>query len=278
MGSRPIRELLREGASAIREGERMPIEELARRTGMTVRNVRALQAKSLLPAPELVGRKAFYTERHVARVMLVRKLQSRSFSLAAIQTLLETWEAGSKVMDVLGLEDSLMTSGAPIVHEEEDVAETFPELLAPRVLEKAIALEIVVERDGRFVAPNAELLRILKQQVATGYDLAIALDEAKELYADLERIAARFRDSFFRNVVAPYLQPEALAQGAGLTDVAEKIAVLRPLVLRAVTILLWRAIERTGGPPPGFDADMPFPAAPTPETQGDPEDDLPDEG
>ena len=233
----------------------MPIEELARRTGMTVRNIRALQAKSLLPPAELVGRKAFYTERHVARILLVRKLQSRSFSLASIQTLLETWVAGSGLMDVLGLEDSLMTAGAPVAAEEAaDVEQTFPELLAPRVLEKAIALDIVVNREGRFVAPSGELLDIVKQQVAAGYDLEVVLDEAQLLYADLERIAARFRDSFFRNIVAPYMAAET--PGSGVSEVAEKIAILRPLVMRAVTILMWRAIERSGGPPPGAPADL----------------------
>lgn len=277
MGSRKIPETPRESSPAPREHERMPIEELARRTGMTVRNVRALQAKSLLPPPEFVGRKAFYTERHVARVMLVRKLQSRRFSLAAIQTLLETWEAGSGVMDMLGLEDSLMTAGAPVVREQENVEGTFPELLRPRALEKALALEIIVERDGRLVAPNEELLDILKQQVAAGYDVEVVLDEAKELSADLERIAARFRDSFFRHIVAPYMKPEAL--GSGVADVAEKIAILRPLALRAVTILLWRAIERSGGPPPGFDANLPFPGMPIPGEAEDPANDdvAPDE-
>lgn len=247
MGSRKSPAAPPNDASPLPTRERMPIEELARRTGMTVRNVRALQAKSLLPAPELVGRKAFYNERHVARVMLVRKLQSRSFSLSAIQTLLETWVAGSGLMDVLGLEDSLMTAGAPEASAEVDVEQAFPALLQPRVLEKARALELVVERDGRFVAPNEELLSIVKQQVAAGYDLEVVLDEAAILAADLERIAARFRESFFRNIVAPYLAPDAL--GSGVAAVGEKVAVLRPLVIRAVTLLLWRAIERSGGPP-----------------------------
>src|SRR6187549_2225141 len=110
-----------------KEAERMPIEELARRTGVTVRNLRAMHARSLLPPPELVGRKGFYTERHVARVMLVLKLQSRRFSLAAIEALLESWEAGSGLMDVMGLEDSLLTPGTSGSNIEADVEEAFPE-------------------------------------------------------------------------------------------------------------------------------------------------------
>ena len=225
----------------------MPIEELARRTGMTVRNLRAMHSRSLLPPPALVGRKGFYGERHVARVMLVLKLQSRGFSLAAIEALLASWEAGSGLMEVMGLEDSLLTPGTTGSVSEADVKQTFPELLRNRrALAKALAQELVVEKEGRFVAPNAELLEIVKQQVAAGFPLETLLDEGDVLIADLERIAARFRQSFFKHVVDPYLEPETLA--TGLSDIADKVARLRPLSVRLVSILLARAIERGGGP------------------------------
>jgi DNA-binding transcriptional MerR regulator len=225
----------------------MPIEELARRTGMTVRNLRAMHARSLLPLPELVGRKGFYTERHVARVMLVLKLQSRRFSLAAIEALLESWEAGSGLMDVMGLEDSLLTPGTSGSNAEADVEETFPELLAePRALAKALAQELIVERDGRYIAPDAELLDIVKQQVVAGFPLLELLEQGDVLMDDLDRIAARFRQSFFKHVVDRHLEPGKV--GTGLSDIADKVARLRPLSVRLVTILLSRAIERGGGP------------------------------
>jgi DNA-binding transcriptional MerR regulator len=227
-------------------GDRMPVEELARRTGVTVRNLRAMQARAVLERPELVGRKGFYTERHVARVLLVLKLQSRGFSLASIQALIESWQAGGGIMDVMGLEDALMTPGASGVVREVDVEEAFPELLDdPRALAKAIEQELVVERDGRYVAPNAELLGIVKQEVAAGFPLEALLRDGDLLLEDVERIAARFRKSFFDHVVNPHL--DAGMTGAALNDVAAKVALLRPLSVRVVSILLARAIERGGG-------------------------------
>jgi DNA-binding transcriptional MerR regulator len=233
-----------------RNGGGMPIEELARRTGMTVRNLRAMHSRSLLPPPTLEGRKGFYSERHVARVMLVLKLQSRGFSLAAIEALLKSWEAGSGLMEVMGLEDSLLTPGTPGSVLEADVEQAFPELLRnKRTLAKALAQELVVKQGGRFVAPNAELLDLVKQQALAGFPLETLLDEGALLIADLERIAARFRRSFFKYVVDPYLEPAAL--GTGLSDIADKVARLRPISVRVVSILLARAIERGGGPPEG---------------------------
>ena len=57
------------------------IEELSRRTGMTVRSIRAYQSRKLLPPPEVRGRTGYYDERHVARIELIKDLQSEGLKL-----------------------------------------------------------------------------------------------------------------------------------------------------------------------------------------------------
>jgi DNA-binding transcriptional MerR regulator len=240
----------------------MPIEELARRTATTVRNLRALQARSLVPPPELEGRKGYYTERHLARVTLVQRLQGRGFSLASIEELLRSWEAGSGLIDVMGLEDALVAPIVSTTQSEVDVAEAFPELLQhPRALAMALEQELVIARDGHIVAPDAELLSIVERQVAAGYPLVPLLEEGALLIADLERIAARFRQSFFTHISDPLLLPGA--SHTRVAEVAEKVARLRPLSMRAVNIILARAIERGAGSisviPPEPSARLPKP-------------------
>jgi hypothetical protein len=51
----------------------LTIDELAQRTGMTVRNVRAHQSRGLLPPPEVRGRTGFYGPEHVSRLELIRE-------------------------------------------------------------------------------------------------------------------------------------------------------------------------------------------------------------
>ena len=46
----------------------LTIDELARRTGMTVRNIRAHQSRGPLPPPEVRGRTGYYSEGHVGRM------------------------------------------------------------------------------------------------------------------------------------------------------------------------------------------------------------------
>ena len=71
----------------------LTIDELAQRTGMTVRNVRAHQSRGLLPPPAVRGRTGFYGPEHVARIELIRELQADGFNLELIRRLLDS--AGS---------------------------------------------------------------------------------------------------------------------------------------------------------------------------------------
>jgi DNA-binding transcriptional MerR regulator len=59
----------------------LTIDELAQRTGMTVRNIRAHQSRGLLPPPEVRGRTGYYGAEHVARIELIRELQADGFNL-----------------------------------------------------------------------------------------------------------------------------------------------------------------------------------------------------
>ena len=59
----------------------LTIDELARETGMTVRNVRSHHARGLLPPPEVRGRTGFYGPEHVDRLRLIQELQSEGLKL-----------------------------------------------------------------------------------------------------------------------------------------------------------------------------------------------------
>jgi hypothetical protein len=68
--------------------DRCTIGELAEQVGMTVRNIRAYQARGLLPPPLVDGRVGFYTETHRERLRMIRRLRSEGFNLVAISALL----------------------------------------------------------------------------------------------------------------------------------------------------------------------------------------------
>ena len=58
---------------SVADSEDLTIDELARRTQMTVRNIRAHQSRGLLLPPDVRGRTGFYGPAHAARIELIRE-------------------------------------------------------------------------------------------------------------------------------------------------------------------------------------------------------------
>lgn len=251
--------------------ERIAIEELARRTGTTVSNLRALQARRLLPPPELVGRKGFYTGRHVARVMLLRRLQDRGYSLSAIADLLRGWERGAGLAEILELEDAVSAPLAPAGEEPQrdvDAARVLPELLHdPKQLARAIELGLVVERGDRLIAPSPELLEIARTHLQAGVPLAAILTEYAQLRRDVARITRRFRKLFDAHVFAPFSRAGAPAKD--LPRLTQTLAHLRPAAVRAIAIVAAREIE-LGAPQQPVEAKPKAKPARTPNTRTKP--------
>src|SRR5919202_3564247 len=99
-------------------GASMTIDELARRTGMTVRNIRAHQSRGLVPPPEVRGRTGYYGEQHLARIELIKELQADGFNLESIRRLLEG--AGGSGTEVVNFSRALR---APFEDEEPEILE-----------------------------------------------------------------------------------------------------------------------------------------------------------
>src|SRR5688572_32947962 len=94
---------------------KLRIDELAHRAGTTSRNVRAYQARGLLPPPELSGRTGYYSEEHLRRLELIAELQERGFSLEAIRHTLEAWSQGGDLGHLVGFRHILT---APLLEEQ----------------------------------------------------------------------------------------------------------------------------------------------------------------
>lgn len=228
------------------DGRGMTIDELARHSGVTSRNIRAYQTRGLLPPPRVEGRVGYYDEAHLARLRYVANLQERGFSLAAIQALLDAWEEGRGLTDVLGFEEALTAPWSDERPERftlERLLELFPETAEdPSLLDRSLALGLLVVVGDELEAPSPELIRVGAGLVAAGIPLAAALDEYERVANDAARIAERFVTLFEDNVWEPFvaagMPPERLA---GITDALQRV---RPLAGATMSAALAQAMER----------------------------------
>lgn len=99
--------------SSAAPGPRYRIDELARLTGTTVRNIRVFQAKGIVRPPRLEGRTGYYGEWDRLAVGATLRLQDRGFSLAGVSKLIEAWREGDTLADVLGLPLAPANAPAP---------------------------------------------------------------------------------------------------------------------------------------------------------------------
>src|SRR5436190_3949062 len=84
----------------------LTIDELARETGMTVRNIRAHQSRGLLPPPVVQARTGYYGPEHVARIKLIQEMQADGFNLASLQRPLQG--ATGAVEEALGVQGAAL--------------------------------------------------------------------------------------------------------------------------------------------------------------------------
>jgi DNA-binding transcriptional MerR regulator len=120
--------MARSGATPEPEAdESFPIEELARRTGMTVRTLRAYQSRKLLPAPEVRSRMGYYSARHVSRVELVKDLQAEGFKLDTIVRMLDnTGDSDAEILQFSRTVKSLFGEAEPQIIDVNELSERFP--------------------------------------------------------------------------------------------------------------------------------------------------------
>ncbi|MFN2533960.1 MAG: MerR family transcriptional regulator [Pseudonocardiaceae bacterium] len=85
----------------------MTVDELARQARTTTRNIRNYQTLGVLPPPSVVGRVGYYNEGHLGRLRLITRLQEQGFTLAGIRELVQAWEQGRSLGDLLGFEQIL---------------------------------------------------------------------------------------------------------------------------------------------------------------------------
>src|ERR1044072_498925 len=102
----------------------MTIRQLAERTGMTVRNIRAHQTRGLLPPPVVHGRTGYYNEEHVARIELTREMQADGLNLEAIRRVFDTSE-GDEAEQIFDFTRALrmpFEDEAPEIYEPGEIA------------------------------------------------------------------------------------------------------------------------------------------------------------
>ncbi|GAB2712227.1 MerR family transcriptional regulator [Nocardia thraciensis] len=190
-------------------GAEFTISSLAEASGLTVRTLRDYSVRGLLPPPEMRGRTGFYGAEHLNRVRVIGRLLERGITLNGVRGLLEAWDRGDDLVDVLGVAASRAEAARAARPESEkriaatDLARLVDD--APDGLRRVVAAGIYEPVDATtYRVANGAVAELLEQLIGDGVSVCEAVGEVERLRADCDHIARRFVDLFERSIVRPF--------------------------------------------------------------------------
>lgn len=224
----------------------LTIDQLAERSGVTVRTIRFWAGRGLLPPPVLRGRTGLYDADHLARLELVSELSALGFTLAAIEGHLERLPHSTGAAE-LALQRALLTPWVPEQLEETDRAgldQRAGRALADDDVDALVGLGVIdLLDDGR--------IRLHGPGTLGGglavLDSGLPLDVWRSAHALIEQhttaLAEDLMKMFQDEVLQPYRDRGRPADER--TRLAEAFSQLKPITVRGVVTAFGRAVNRT---------------------------------
>lgn len=221
----------------------MTIRELAERTGMTVRNIRAHQTRGLLPPPVVRGRTGYYGREHVARIQLTREMQADGLNLEAIRRIFESSDgSAAEVVDFTRALRVPFEEETSEIYEAGEMASIWGRATPdPRLLERGIKLGLVRPLpDGRVEVLSPRLREAAAELADLGVSPEAALAAAEKLRRHSDGAARAFADLFVEEIWEPF--DRAGRPEEDWPRIREALDRMRPLASKAVLAVFQMAM------------------------------------
>jgi DNA-binding transcriptional MerR regulator len=206
----------------------LTIDELAQRTGMTVRNIRAHQSRGLLPPPEVRGRTGYYGQAHLDRIELIREMQGQGFNLESIRRLVDAAPGSSEEpLRFLRAVAEPYTEDTPEVLSADELAARWGST-DTALLARAVKLGLLRPLgDGSFEDVTPRLTRAGKELERLGVPPEVAMQLAGTIRKHADGVARAYVKLFVEQVWKPF--EAAGAPEERWPEVRDALERLRPL-------------------------------------------------
>lgn len=216
------------------------LDDLARISGVSSRNIRAYRERGLLDPPRRQGRSAIYDDYHLSQLKTINQLLRKGFNSAHIAEFFARMREGHDLAAILGVQQAILGSGADDSRPTAvaldldpgcDEARRLVSCGLAELVENSVALvhpemAEIVTRSTDQLSYVQLILRVVESSSGTVDELAATLVAALE-----EAIAARYGPGYVP-------KPDEMDEGAGL------IEDCRNLGIAAVTYLLDKGMRR----------------------------------
>jgi DNA-binding transcriptional MerR regulator len=222
----------------------LTIEQLAAESGMTVRNIRAHQARGLLDPPEVRARVGYYGPAHLEQLRLIRDLQRDGFNLGAIKRLLDDAEGTAERLRRFG--QALSAAASPERAETLSLEELGRRFRvggheAPDVLAEAERIGVLVPiGGGRYRAPSPALLAIAEEVVGRGISVRSALSVLEDIDRHCDSVSRSLVELFVDEIWKPFAQADMPAER--WPEIEQAVQRLEPVASEALMAIFQRRL------------------------------------
>jgi DNA-binding transcriptional MerR regulator len=185
------------------------LDELARVSGVSARNIRAYRERGLLDPPRRVGRSAYYDDYHLSQLKTINQLLRKGFNSAHIAEFFTSLRRGADLADILGIQRAVLgpradqpaepaegKSLAIDIDPDCDEARKLRDLGLAEVVDGAVVL--VDRRLGEIVSRTPEQLLFVRAILQISESTRETIEElaAEVVQAMQECVMARFGPNY----------------------------------------------------------------------------------
>lgn len=221
----------------------LTVDELAARTGLTVRTVRFYAAQGLLPVPVRRGRVAYYGSAHRMRLEFVRELQDYGYTLAGIERYLSRIPEDAAPGD-LALHRAMLAPWAPERREDFDrkgLAVRAGRVLDDEALEFLVAIGTVQPLDGNRYRTTPSLLAMGTELLDMPVPRAVLREAAEVIYSHAGAAAEQLSEVFRHGIWEPYRRGDLVK--VDQDQLAAVVSRLRPIAVQSLVTAFEQAAD-----------------------------------
>jgi DNA-binding transcriptional MerR regulator len=218
------------------------LDDLARESGVSIRNIRAYRERGLLDPPRRAGRSAYYDDYHLAQLETISQLLRKGFTSAHIAEFFASMREGSDLADILGLQQAVLG-----LRSDQPAGQTGPRVVGvdPDSDEGRRLLELGLTeiRDGRLACVDRTVGEIVARVADNPHQIKMILRVYEATLPIIEQLATAVTKTVGECVDERY-GPRYLPAPDEAAEIGLELRLYRDLAKDVVTGLLQQALNQ----------------------------------